>query len=131
MPSAKDKDAADHQPREEPLAQQVRGLIADGQSLIETELAFQKERIAYGLGKAKTIVVLLLLALALGFFALMALVVGLLLALAPLLGVWGALGAVLVGICAAAGLCVLIALRGLSKTRAVLLGKPATPGDLS
>ena len=129
MPSAKDDKAADHQPPEEPLAQQVRGLIADGQSLIETELAFQKERIAYGLAQAKSIAVLLLLALALGFFALMALVVGLLLALAPALGAWGALGAVVLGICASAGLCVVIALRGLSQARAVLLGKPSAPKD--
>jgi hypothetical protein len=129
MPSAKDSQATDHQIREEPLTEQVRGLIADGQTLIETELAFQKQRAAYGLGQAKTIALLLLLALALGFFALMALIVGLLLALAPLLGAWGALSAVVLSICAAAGLCVFAALRGIGKMRAVLLGKPAAPED--
>ncbi|WP_295529755.1 phage holin family protein [Novosphingobium sp. Chol11] len=129
MQSAKDSQATDHQSSEEPLASQVRGLIADGQALVEAELEFQKSRIAYALGQAKSIAVLLLLALALGFFALMALIVGLLLALAPMLGAWGALGAVVLGICAVAGLCVAVALRGLNQARAVLLGKPSAQKD--
>ncbi len=129
MQSAQDNPTTDHPPREDPLAQQVRGLIADGQALIETELAFQKQRVAFGLGQAKTIAIFLVVALVLAFFAVMALIVGLLLALTPVLGPWGALGAVVLGICAVVGLCVIVALRAIGKMRAVLLGKPAAPED--
>jgi uncharacterized membrane protein YqjE len=127
MPSVNDGPTKERQSPEDSLADQVRGLITDGQALVETELAFQKERIAFGLGKAKSIVLLLLLALAVGFFALMALIVGLLLALTPMIGAWGALGAVVLGLCGVAGLCVLTALRGLSKAREVLFGEPSEP----
>ena len=122
MPRVNDGPTDEKQPHEDSLAEQVRGLISDGQAVVQTELAFQKERIAFGLGKAKSIALLLLLALAVGFFALMALIVGLLLALTPVIGAWGALGAVVLGLCIVAGLCVFTALRGLSKARDVLLG---------
>jgi hypothetical protein len=60
------------------------------------------------------------------FFVLMALVVGLLLALAPLLGAWGALAAVVLGLLALTGLCVLGVVMRFHKVRAALTGKGDT-----
>lgn len=98
----------------------ARALLEDGQSLLEAELAFQKARAGFVLGRAKSIVALGALALALLFFALMALVVGLLLALATMIGPWGALAVVVLGLLALTGLCVLGVVRSISAvTRAI------------
>lgn len=104
----------------------ARALLGEGQSLLETELAFQKARAGFVLSRAKGILALGALALALLFFALMALVMGLLLALAPLIGPWGALAAVVLGLLALTGLCVLGVLRGIGAvTRAIKGGSDA------
>jgi len=98
----------------------ARALLGEGQSLLEAELAFQKARASFVLGRAKSILALGALALALLFFALMALVMGLLLALAPMIGPWGALGVVVLGLLALTGLCVLGMIRGIGAvTRAI------------
>ena len=97
-------------------------LIEDGQTLLEAELDYQRKRVSYGLARSKGIVGLILLGLALLFFALMALTVGLLLALAPLLTAWGALGAVFGGIVFAATLSFLGALFKFRKAKAVIFG---------
>jgi len=70
----------------------LRALIEDVQTLVEAEAGFLRAALAYALSRAKSIALLLVLALFFAFFALMAIVVGLLLALAPLIGPWGALG---------------------------------------
>ena len=85
----------------------ARALLEDGQSLFAAELEFQKARAGFVLGRAKGVLALGALALALLFFTLMALIMGLLLALAPLIGPWGALAAVVLGLLALTGLCVL------------------------
>ena len=92
---------------EDSLLGGARALLEDGQTLIAAEIAFQKARAGFVLGRAKGILALAALALALLFFALMALVMGLLLALAPLIGPWGALAAVFLGLLALTGFCVL------------------------
>lgn len=97
-------------------------LIEDGRTLIEAELDYQSKRLNYGLARSKGIVGLLLLGLALLFFALMALIVGLLLALAPLLTPWGALGAVFGGIMLVAGLSFLGAFVKFRRVKTVILG---------
>lgn len=89
---------------ERSLVDDVRQLVEDGRTLLEAELAYQKSRAAVaGLG-LKAIAGWGALALALAFFALMALVMGLLLALTPLLGGWGAMGAVVLALVLAAAL---------------------------
>jgi len=85
----------------------ARALFEDGQTLLAAEIEFQKARAGFVLGRAKGILVLAALALVLLFFALMALVMGLLLALAPLIGPWGALAVVVLGLLALTGLSVL------------------------
>ena len=64
----------------------IRALIEDGQTLLEAEIAYRKAQAVFGLGEAKVIALLLVLGLAFGFFTLLALVVGLLLALAFYVG---------------------------------------------
>lgn len=101
----------------------ARTLLEDGQTLLAAEIEFQKARAGFVLGRAKGILVLGALALALLFFALMALVVGLLLALAPLIGPWGALAAVVLGILALSGLSVLGVVRRIGAITRALKGK--------
>ncbi|GAA4769697.1 phage holin family protein [Novosphingobium ginsenosidimutans] len=75
---------------ERSLVDDVRELVADGRTLLEAELAYQKSRAALAGRTAKSMAGWIALALSLVFFALMALVMGMLLALAPLIGGLGA-----------------------------------------
>lgn len=109
--------------RDTSLLAQVRALIVDGQTLVEAELGYQKARIAYGWGRAKGIGALVLMALAFGFFALVALVVGLLLALTPLIGPWGALAVVGLGLAGLSALCLVSAIRRFRVARAAMMGE--------
>ncbi len=102
-----DRTRTDETAADEGLLGGARALFEDGKGLLSAEIAFQRARAGFVLGRAKGILVLAVLALVLLFFALMALVVGLLLALAPLLGPWGALGAVVLGLLVLTGLCLL------------------------
>ena len=110
------------------LVGSAEALFENGQSLLEAELAFQKARAGFLFSRAKGILGLAALALALLFFVLMALVVGLLLALAPLIGPWGALAAVVGGLLAIAGVCVRGVVRRVATVRKALKG-PASKGD--
>lgn len=89
---------------ERSLVDDVRQLVDDGRTLLEAELAYQKSRAAVAGAGARGIAGWGALALALVFFALMALVMGLLLALTPLLGGWGAMLLVVLGLLVSAGL---------------------------
>lgn len=120
--------AADEAARLHTLVGSAQALIENGQSLMEAELAFQKARAGFVLSRAKGIIALGALALALLFFVLMALIVGLLLALAPLLGPWGALGAVVGGLLLVTALCVLGVIRRVGSIRKALKGS-ASKGD--
>lgn len=76
------------------LVDDLRALADDVQTAFEAERAFQTERATFVLNRSKGIAGLLLLALGCVYFAMVALVVGLLLALIPLVTVWGALAIV-------------------------------------
>jgi Flp pilus assembly protein TadB len=80
------------------LIDDVRQLAEDGRTLLEAELAYQKSRAALAGQTVKGMAGWIALALALVFFALMALVMGLLLALTPLIGGWLAMVAVVLGL---------------------------------
>lgn len=110
---------------EEPLFASLSDLVEDGQTYLEAELDYRRKQLSFGLSASKAIVGLVLLGLTLLFFALMALIMGLLLALAPLVGPWGALGIVLGAILGATGICFLGAFLRFRKAKAVLIG----PGD--
>ena len=76
------------------LVDDAKQLVTDGRTLLEAELAYHKARAAVAGEAARGVAAWGALALALGFFALMALVVGVLLGIAQLLGYWAATGIV-------------------------------------
>lgn len=89
---------------ERSLVDDVRELVADGRTLLEAELAYQKSRAALAGRTAKSMAGWIALALSLVFFALMALAMGLLLTLAPLIGPLGATLLVVAALLVAAAL---------------------------
>jgi len=103
-----------------PIADELRQLIAAARQMAAAELAYQSTRARLMARAAAWIAASGVLMLALLFFVLMALVVGLLLALAPLLGPWGALGAVVGGLLLATLLVALVAWRSLRRFVALL-----------
>lgn len=117
-----DKTRTDETVADDSLLSDARALLEDGQTLLAAEIAFQKARVGFVLGRAKGILVLAGLALALLFFALMAMVVGLLLALTPLIGPWGALAVVFVGLLVLTGLSVLGVIRRVGAITRALKG---------
>lgn len=108
---------------ERSLVEDVRQLVEDGRTLLEAELAYQKSRAAVAGASAGGIAGWGALALALVFFALMALVVGLLIALAPLVGGWGATAIVVLGLIAAAAISGAVAARRWRRMRSLLADK--------
>lgn len=98
-------------PAERSLVDDVRELVTDGRTLLEAELAYQKSRAALAGRTAKSMAGWIALALSLVFFALMALVMGLILILTPLIGALGATLAVVAALLIAAGLSGWIAAR--------------------
>jgi len=96
-------------PGERSLIDDLRQLAADARALAEAEAAYQKSRAAFAGEQAKWIAILGLLGAVLFFFALMALTVGLVIALVPLLTAWGATAAVFGGLLLLAGLCAMLA----------------------
>ena len=91
------------------LVDDLRQLAVDGRTLLEAELAYQKSRAAVAGKAASSVAGWGALTLALVFFALMALVIGAILALTPLLGPWGAMAAAVGGLLSAAALSAWIA----------------------
>jgi 4-amino-4-deoxy-L-arabinose transferase-like glycosyltransferase len=96
--------------RERPtLEDDLRQMIGDARGWAEAELVWQKARALFAGKQIGVIALLGLLALVLVFFSLMALVLGLVLALTPMLGAWGAMAAVTGGLLLAAALAALLA----------------------
>lgn len=87
---AQGADAPEHMT----LAEDVRALIAEAQVMARAEIAYQAARLSLGGKIVGRIAGFGALALALVFFAVMALVMGVLLALIPVLGAWAAMGGV-------------------------------------
>jgi hypothetical protein len=94
---------------ERSLSDDLRQLADDARVLAQAELAYQKSRAAFAGQEVKRIAILGTLAAVLVFFALMALTLGLVIALTPLLTAWGATAAVFCGLLIVAGLCALLA----------------------
>lgn len=101
----------------------LSALLEDGQTLIEAELAYQKARAVYAWQRGKGIALLLVMGLFFAFFALMALVVGLIIALVPLLTAWGAMAVVTLLLALAAGICTIVAISRFRQARARILDK--------
>jgi Putative Actinobacterial Holin-X, holin superfamily III len=109
------------------LIDDLRQLATDGRTLLEAELAYQKSRAAVAGKAVGSIAGWGALALALVFFALMALVMGLILALTPLLGGWGAMVAAVLGLLVAAALAGGVAAQRWKRTAAQLADKGEAP----
>jgi hypothetical protein len=75
--------------KERSLNDDLHRLAHDARAYAAAELSFQKSRVSYAAAASKSIVVYAIAALVLVFFAVMALVVGLIIALAPLITAWG------------------------------------------
>lgn len=103
------------------LADDLRELADDAQTLVEAELAYQSARAAYAWNRGSGIAIWLIIALTAGFFTALALVVGLLLALIPHVGVWGSLAIVAASLALTAVLALLRALGKFKRMRTVLL----------
>ncbi|RDC59879.1 hypothetical protein HME9302_01075 [Alteripontixanthobacter maritimus] len=78
------------------LTDDVVALIDDGKTYAEAELAFQKTRLKFAASKGGSGVGMAVAALAFVHLALIALVVGLVIALSPILTPWGATALVVV-----------------------------------
>lgn len=112
---------------ERSLVDDVRQLASDGRTLLEAELAYQKSRALVAGQAAKGVAGWGALALALVFFALMALVLGLVLVLAEAIGALWATVATCVGLLAIAALCAWTALRRWQRASAQLADGEVTP----
>jgi len=102
-------DSSTGDPPARSLVEDVMHLVEDGRTYLEAELQFQKSRagvVGSGAGKAALFVAL---AFAFVLLALLAITVGLLLALSPWVGVWGAMGLVTLGLLISAAVCGLVA----------------------
>lgn len=102
------------------LAEDLRQLADEAKALAGAEFALQKSRAAFAGAESRTIAVLLLVAAVLVFFAAMALVIGTVIALGPLLGPWGAMAMVTLALIALAGWSAVAARRRLSRMMAIL-----------
>ena len=114
-------------PSEPSLADDVRALIDDGKTYLEAELQFQKSRAALVVGRGKSGAILGVAAAAIAHLALIALVVGLLFALAPVIGPWGATGIVVGVLLIVAAVLAVMARRRFARLSAVF-ADPVEPG---
>lgn len=104
--------------RERSLNEDLHQLAQEARAYAEAEFQFQKSRTAYALSASKSVVLYVALALVLAFFAMMALVVGLVIALGPWLTPWGSTALVTLALL---GLAVFLLLR--AKKRIGILTK--------
>ena len=91
------------------LLSDVEALVADGKTYAEAELAFQKTRLLYASDKAKAAAMFTGVAAVFVVMAIVALVLGAVLALTPLIGALGATAVVFVALLVCAGVLVMLA----------------------
>lgn len=99
------------------LVEDVRSLVEDGRVALQAELSFQKSRLALCGKEGRKLVIFAIGGLLLSFFTLVALTVGLLLALIPAVNAWGATGIVTGVFVIALAVCLFGALRSWRKIR--------------
>ncbi len=104
-----DSDTVESPGSRQSLSAELRGLIDDLQTTVESELEFHRTRISYTISQSKHISVLMVGVGVFGSVAVMALVLGLLLALIPLVGNWAAIGIVTMACLFLAGGCFVFA----------------------
>lgn len=101
------------------LIEQLHGLYADGRELIDAEISFQKARMAAAGRQVRAMAVLVFVGLVLIGCALVALVVGTMIALIPYLGAWGAMGATVLGTLVLAAIAFWLAVRRIGRVGAL------------
>lgn len=106
------------------MVAQLRGLYSDGRELIDAEIGFQKARMAAAGRQVRAMALLAVVGLVLLSCALIALVVGTMIALIPVLGAWGAMAATVVGSLVLAGLCFWLAAGRVGKVSALFASDP-------
>jgi Flp pilus assembly protein TadB len=87
-------DETDGGVNERSLLEDVEAAIEDGKTYLEAELTYQRTRAAYAADRFKNAAVFAAIGMSLALLALVALTVGLVFALVPLLTAWGAAAAV-------------------------------------
>ena len=92
--SSDDSSAVDEAAESRSLMDDVEVLIEDGKTYLEAELSFQKTRARFAGDRAKGVALYGLLGLMFAWMALIGLTIGLIFALTPSLGAWGATGVV-------------------------------------
>lgn len=92
--SPSESDAIEEAAEDRSLIDDVEVLIEDGKTYLEAELNFQKTRALFVADRAKGLALYGLLGLIFAWMALIGLTVGLIFALTPALGGWGATGVV-------------------------------------
>lgn len=107
--------ASDNEQNERSFAEDVNALYEDGRLYVDAEIAFQKKRAAFAANRAKSGVVLGIVAFAFAHLGLIGLTVGAVLALAPLLTPIGATLAVGGVLLVLAATCAFLAVRRFSK----------------
>jgi hypothetical protein len=122
-------EAQDDSPEQMTLNIEVQRLIVSGREAFASEMAFQKARAALAGKLVGRIAGLGALALALLFFVLMALVVGSLIALAPVIGAWAALGVVVLVQLVLIAACALLALLTVRALKRVIKDKPDSKAE--
>lgn len=107
------------------FAEDLQQLVQEARMLAQAEFAFQKTRAAYAGAEAKNIALFGVIAAVLVFFAVMALVVGAIIALSPALTAWGATAAVTLSLLLVAAICALAAKSRLGRMMNALSDKGA------
>lgn len=115
-------ESEEHGKRPMALTSEIEALVAAAKAAFSSEVAFQRARALLASKIVGRIAGLAALGVALVFFFLMALVVGLLLALAPLLGTWQALGVVIAALVAGIALALWAVRRAWRRLKRVLTG---------
>lgn len=111
------------------LVEQLHGLYSDGRELIDAEISFQKARAAAAGRQVRAMAVLVFVGLVLIGCTLIALVVGTMIALIPLIGPWGAMGATVLGTLVLAVLCFWLAVRRIGKIGALFSSDDETSDE--
>lgn len=96
-PDGEDLVTGDERAEARSLLEDLETLIEDGKTYLEAEANYQKTRAVYIAGRVQAAALFGAIAAAFGFIALIGLTLGLILALAPYLSVWGS-SALVVGL---------------------------------
>jgi len=105
------------------LHEDLQQLAQDARAYAEAEFQFQKTRAAFAVSASKSVIVYGVVALVLVFFAVMALVVGLVIALAPLITAWGSTAVVTLALLGLAAFLLLRAKKRISVLMTVFGGE--------